>query len=214
MYNVIHTYMSNPDCKKPRHRKTPAQSVAHPPVPGRLRTGLSAPQLLAKFRSLLPASVLAGWLASAPQSFYQRAFTPLITLWYCIFQRLGTDPALSHALADARDGGADRLSPRGKPLSKRLRSLATASLSDARQRLPLAVFAQTLRRSAQQISTWTEACLWRGWKVVLLDGSTFRLRPLGDIGQHFPAHRPGNCKKPPYWCVVRVLAAFCLQTGA
>jgi hypothetical protein len=203
--------MSTSYRKKDRQRKAPSPN---PPTPARLRTSLSAPQLLAKFRSLLPAALLASWLASAPQSFYQRAFTPLITLWYCIFQRLGTDHTLGQALADARDGGADRLSPRGKRLSKQLRSLATTSLSDARQRLPLEVLAKTLRRSAQQISTWADDFLWRGWKVVRLDGSTFRLRPLGDIAQHFPPHRPGNCKKPPYWCVVRVLAAFCLQTGA
>jgi hypothetical protein len=117
-------------------------------------------------------------------------------------------------LADARDGGADRLSPRGKPLSRQLRSLATTSLSDARQRLPLGVFAQTLRHCAQQLSTGAQDLLWRGWRVVLLDGSTFRLRPFNDIPEHFPAHRPGNCKKPPYWCVVRVVVGFCLGTGA
>jgi len=210
--------MSTPHRKKKRKTKTHPKRLPcpppNPPTPACLRTSLSAHQLLAKFRSLLPASLLAAWLASAPQSFYQRAFTPLITLWYCIFQRLGTDHTLSNALADARDGGADHLSPRGKPLSKRSLSQATTSLSDARQRLPLEVFAQTLRRSAQQISTWTEDFLWLGWRVVLLDGSTFRLRPKGDIPKHFPPHRPGNCKKPPYWCVVRVLVAFCLGTGA
>ena len=209
--------MSTPNRKKSHSSKTPprpAAAAAPPPTPlARLRTRLSAPQLLDQFRALLPAPVLASWLASASQVFYQRSFTPLITLWYCIFQRLGHDHTLGHALTDARDGGANRLSPRGKPLSQRLKSLATTSLSDARQRLPLDVFAQTLRRSAQQISTWTEEGLWLGWKVVLLDGSTFRLRPLGDIPEHFPPHRPGNCKKSPYWCVVRVVVAFCVQTG-
>jgi hypothetical protein len=183
------------------------------PTPPKKGPSRSAPEL-AKFRSLLPARLLAAWLASAPQSFYGRAFTPLITLWYCIFQRLGADHTLGHALADARDGGADRLSPRGKPLSRQLRSLATTSLSDARQRLPLGVFTQSLRHCAQQISTGTQDLLWRGWRVVLLDGSTFRLRPFKDIPEHFPAHRPGNCKKPPYWCVVRVVVGFCLATGA
>jgi Transposase DDE domain len=214
MYTMLHTYMSSPHRKKQTPRKS---STLHPPIPLRpacQRPSLSARQLLSRFRSLLPAAHLASWLASSPQSFYQRAFTPLITLWYCIFQRLENDHTLSHALTDARDGGADRLSPRGKPLSKQLRSLATTSLSDARQRLPLEVFAQTLRHSAQQIATGTQNLLWLGWRVVLLDGSTFRLRPFGDIPQHFAPHRPGNCRKPPYWCVVRVLAAFCLTTGA
>jgi hypothetical protein len=198
--------MSTPNRKNKRRSKPrPARSQKRP--------RRSAPEL-AKFRSLLPARLLAAWLAGAPQAFYSRAFTPLITLWYCIFQRLGADHTLGHALADAWDGGADRLSPRGKPLSRQLRSQATTSLSDARQRLPLGVFAQTLRHCAQQISAGAPDRLWRGWRVVLLDGSTFRLRPFKDIPEHFPAHRPGNCKKPPYWCVARVVVGFCLATGA
>jgi hypothetical protein len=32
--------------------------------------------------------------------------------------------------------------------------------------------------------------------------------------EHFPPHRPGNCKKPPYWCVARVVVGFCLASGA
>jgi len=50
--------------------------------------------------------------------------------------------------------------------------------------------------------------------VALLDGSTLRLRPWGDIPKAFPPHRPGNCKKPPYWCVARVVGLFALATGA
>jgi hypothetical protein len=210
--------MSKPYRKIKRTPKKRRKSNSCPPpdpasTPS-LRTRFSTRQLLAKFRSLLPVSVLASWLRESPCSFYERAFTPLITLWFCIFQRLGTDHTLSNVLSDARDGGADRLSPRGKPLSKELRSKATTSFSDARQRVPLEVFAKTLRRSGRQIATWTDELLWLGWNVVLLDGSTFRLRPSGDIPQDFPPHRPGNCKKPPYWCVARVLVAFSLATGA
>jgi len=49
--------------------------------------------------------------------------------------------------------------------------------------------------------------------VGLIDGSTCRLRPLADIPQHFPPHRPGNCKKPPYWCLARVLGILDSLTG-
>jgi hypothetical protein len=157
---------------------------------------------------------LAAWLADAPQGFYERVFTPLITLWYCIFQRLETDHTLSHVVTDAHEGGADRLSPRGKPLSRTLFSQATTSFSDARQRLPVQVFVQTLRRSAEKLCAWAEGTRWHGWKVALLDGSTFRLRPHKNIPQEFHPHRPGNCKKPPYWCLARVVAGFCLATGA
>jgi len=183
-------------------------------LPAPLRTVLSAKQLLGRFKALLPATLLASWLAEASQGFYERAFTPLVTLWYCIFQRLENDHTLGGVLADARAGGADRLSPPGKPLSKQLHSTATTSFSDARQRLPLEIFDQTLRRSAQQLYSWARGIRWHGWNVALLDGSTFRMRPHKDIPKQFHPHRPGNCKKQPYWCLARVVAGFCLATGA
>jgi len=179
-----------------------------------LGTRFSAPQLLSHFRKLLPIARLGSWLAVSPKGFYLRAFTPLITLWYCIFQRLSHNHHLSHVVEDALNGGADRLSPRGKALSRRLCSEATTSFSDARQRLPLEIFHKTLRHTATQIGSTFKAQKPFGLNVALLDGSTFRLRPFGDIPQHFSAHRPGNCKKQPYWCVVRVVTMICLATGA
>jgi hypothetical protein len=157
---------------------------------------------------------LASWLALSDKTFYLRAFTPLITLWYCVFQRLCHNHHLSNVVQDARAGGADRLSPRGRKLSDTLTSEATTSFSDARQRLPLDIFFKTLHHTAQRIASDVQSQLWCGFKVALLDGSTLRLRPYGDIPQEFSPHRPGNCKKPPYWCVARVVALFCLATGA
>src|SRR6185295_846220 len=52
-----------------------------------------------------------------------------------------------------------------------------------------------------------------GLKVALLDGTTCRMRPFGDIPKHFPPHRPGNCKKQPYWCVARIVGLLCLASG-
>lgn len=179
-----------------------------------LRTRFSARQLLGQFHKLLPVSLIAGWLALSQRSFYQRAFTPLVTLWYMVFQRLGDNHHLSHVQDDAREGGADRLSPRGRPLSTRISSESTSAYSDARQRLPLGLLWQTLWHSATQITQAFQGPRWFGLQVALLDGSTYRLRPLGDIPKHFAPHRPGNCKKPPYWCVARVVGLVCLATGA
>jgi hypothetical protein len=47
--------------------------------------------------------------------------------------------------------------------------------------------------------------------VELLDGSTKRLRPYGDISQHFPPHSNGRYKI--YWCLARVVVSFCATTG-
>jgi len=208
---------------KPKPKRSPQinpQSRAKPKAPATagsnpaLCTQFSAAQLLPQFRKLLPVSLLASWLALVNQVFYGRAFTPLITLWYCVFQRLGDNHHLSAVVEDALAGGADRLSPSGKPLSRQLKSEATTSFSDARQRLPLEVFQKTLWHTAEQIASCVEATLWFGLKVALVDGSTSRLRPFGDIPEHFPPHRPGNCKKKPYWCVTRVVGMVCLATGA
>ena len=154
-----------------------------------------------------------GWLASGPKAFYQRAFTPLITLWYFLFQRLQARHTLSKIVSDARFGGADCLSPANKRLSQQLDSTATTAVSKARTRLPLALLRKTLCHSAREIRSWAKGLKWEGLNVALLDGSTFRLRPLGDIAKVFPPHHPGNTKKQPYWCLVRVVAAFCLHSG-
>lgn len=131
-----------------------------------------------------------------------------------IFQRLSHNHHLSHVQEDAREGGADSLSPPGKALSAQISSESTSAYSDARQRLPLAACLRGLWHTAQQFGQSFRLPKWFGLQVALLDGSTFRLRPLGDIPEQFPPHRPGNCKKPPYWCVARVVGLLCLATGA
>src|SRR5512136_993772 len=183
MYNILHTYMSTSQASpQPRTKQTP---LAPAPPAGTLRTRYSARQLLGRFRQLLPAQDLPAWLALARQTFYERAFTPLITLWYCVFQRLSDNHHLSHVQEDALAGGADRLSPRGKPLSARLTSEATTSFSDARQRLPLQIFERTLRHTAAHLAAGLQTPTWFGRQVALLDGSTLRLRPNKDIPKAF-----------------------------
>lgn len=223
MYTTLHTYMTSPQCaphtqngRPPnRNRTSRKQSRPRPLHPASLlRTRFSAAQLLPQFHRLLPVALLSTWLAGLSQGFYWRAFTPLITLWYCVFQRLSDHHHLSGIVEDALSGGADPLSPRGKRLSRQLTSEATTSFSDARQRLPLEVFEKTLRHTAARIAADLQTGPWLGLHIALLDGSTCRLRPFGDIPMHFAPHRPGNCKKDPYWCVARVVGLFDRDTGA
>lgn len=161
----------------------------------------------------MPESPLEGWLALGGKTFYKRAFTPLITLWYIIFQRLSLNHHLSHVQEDALEGGADRLSPAGKPLSRRLRSEATTSFSDARQRLPLDVCRRALWHIAERTHQAFEVPKRCGLKLGLMDGSTCRLRPFGDIPKHFAPHRSGNSQRPAYWCLARVVGVLCWATG-
>lgn len=140
---------------------------------------------------------------------YHRLFTPLVTLWYLLFQRLNPDHSLEAAHTDARAGGADRLNPK---LARQLRSDSTASYSDARQRLPWQFLAQALLIQARQIIGWSPTTLWHGHILALLDGSTVRLRPHGRLAKEFPPNR--NQHRRPYWCLMRVVVCFCALSGA
>ena len=91
--------------------------------------------------------------------------------------------------------GADRLSPQGKRLSQQLQSEATTSFSDARQRLPLEVCRRTLWHSATQTHKALQLPQKFGLNLGLLDGSTCRLRPFGDIPEQFPPHRSRQLQK-------------------
>ena len=154
------------------------------------------------------AVALAG--LQSPPGFYERLWTPLLTLWYLIWQGLQPQHTLQRVIIDARRGGADRLCAPGKRLSKGLKSQATTAYSDARQRLPLDWVCQCFSQLAAVLLTLGNGRS-QDLPIELLDGSTKRLRPYGDIVQHFPAHR--TRRKKAYWCVARVLVSFCAATG-
>ena len=162
------------------------------------------------FLLTLPSRAVLRLPALQGLTFYERLFTPLVTLWYCLFQWLNSDHTLDAVLTNAQAGGADRLNPK---LSGNLTSASTGPYSDARQRLPEAFLAQALRLQGERIARQSPTTLWQGFIVALLDGSTVRLRPLGDIPEQFPPH--GNqARRPPYWCLMRVVVAFCAFSGA
>lgn len=168
-------------------------------------------QLLRHFRKLLPRTQFWQLPSLQHAGFYDRLFNPLVTLWYFIFQRLQGEGTLHAALADAWAGGADRLRP---GLSQKLRSEATTALSDARQRLPLALFKEVLALQVQALAKLNPAhARWRGLALRLLDGTTVRLRPYGDMRKHFPPN-PNQSRRPAYWCLMRVVVSFCVHTGA
>src|SRR2546422_4543045 len=166
-------------------------------------------QLLIFFVRLLPHRALRKLPALRDKDFYNRLFSPLVTLWYLLFQRLNSDHSLEGALSDARTGGGNRIN---KKLSRQLVSGSTASYSDARQRLPWEFLAQALCLQGRKIIGLSPTTLWRGLVVALLDGSTVRLRPHGRMAKEFPPNR--NQHPHPYWCLMRVVVCFCAWSGA
>jgi hypothetical protein len=142
------------------------------------------------------------------KNFYDRLFNPFVVLWYLLYQRLSADHTLQAAVTDAVHGGADALR---KGLSRSLRSTATVSYNDARQRLPWRCLSEALRLQGRNISQLSHSTLWKDMVVALLDGSTVRLRPHGAIAKRFPPHRNQH---QTYWCLMRVLVCFCAFSGA
>jgi hypothetical protein len=185
------------------------QKNAFKPKPQPLQPNFTPPELLAFFVQLLPARALAQLPSLKTQRFYQRLFTPLVTLWFLLFQRLQADHSLEAALTHARDGGADTLRP---GLSRKLTSPATTSYSNARQRLPGAFLREALALQGRQIIGLSPTTRWRGLALALLDGSTVRLRPHGRMAKEFPPNR--NQHQHPYWCLMRVVVCFCTLSGA
>jgi hypothetical protein len=181
------------------------------PIPATLEAPQLAPaRLLRFFVQLLPRRALLRLPALQQLTFYERLFTPLVTLWYLLFQWLNHDRTLEAVLTDARAGGADRLNPK---LSPKLRSASTGPYSDARQRLPEDFLAQALRLQGSQIAEQSPTTRWKAMVVALLDGTTIRLRSLGDIPKDFPPQ--GNQhQKRTYWSLMRVAVTFCGFTGA
>jgi putative transposase len=75
----------------------------------------------------------------------------------------------------------------------------------------LQVLQKALVQSGREIRSWAQNVAWRGFQVVLLDGSTVRLRPCGDIPKKLGVHRSRS--KHSYWCLMRVVVGFCFCTG-
>jgi hypothetical protein len=175
--------------------------------------------VLPLYQQVFPRSVLKPLIRAAGVTLYWRVLTPLVILWGLIYQRLNADHTCDAAVSYLRSGAVDDLDQADRhevPLSRRLRSESTSAYVQGRQRLPLAVVQAALHTVAHQIETWlwpsgagaTEAT-WHGRRVRLLDGTTFRLRPEGDLvttyGQAPNQHSRG------YWVVVKSVAAFCLH---
>ena len=173
---------------------------------------LTCSRLLALFCQLLALDAIAPTRGGSERGFYRRVWCPGLTLWYLIWQRLQSNHTLQAVVSDARRGGADGLRlGHPKLLSQRIVSRATSAFSKARARLPLAWVKSCFTTAAQRLTQWGQVLPAGTLPVRLWDGSTLRMRPLGDLPKHFAPHR--TRRKQSYWCVGRVVVGFCAQTG-
>lgn len=190
------------------HTRKPKKQRHSPPATPAL-PAFSPAQLLGFFLRLLPVAELLRLTPAQGRGFYDRLFSPLVTLWYLLFQRLNSDHTLDAVVVDAANGGADALNPK---LSAGLTSDSTSAYSDARKRIPLSFLAQALRLQGSKMVMLDGRVRWGEFTLALLDGTTTRLRPFGDIPEQYPAQ--GNQHGKVYWCLMRVVACFCALSGA
>jgi hypothetical protein len=154
------------------------------------------------------------------RGFYKRIFTLRVVLWYLIFQRLNFDQSLAAVMRDLRRGGADRLGPRGRKLSKKVKSSRTSAYNQARQRMPLELLQAAFAYLGQQIRAMAglgterpkEKPAPQQRQRQLIDGSTLRMLATPELKK---AYRPARGRKGDTdWCLMRIVVGFCTRTGA
>jgi|NGEPerStandDraft_6_1074524.scaffolds.fasta_scaffold22797_3 hypothetical protein len=181
---------------------------------------IPVPTVLGLFAKLFSQELAQQWLQSQssepnpgrPRGFYRRIFSLVVTLWYLIFQRLNADKTQDAVVKDARRGGADRFSPsRRERLSKKIRSNATTSYNDARQRMPLEFLQWALRRIGEHVQEGLRQSGVALRSFQLIDGSTLPVLWNPSLGQAYPPARNQHGRSD--WCLMRVVVGFCAFTG-
>jgi hypothetical protein len=136
--------------------------------------------------------------------FYERLFSPLVTLDLMVYQRLHADHSLDAAVNTFISSQPEE---RRKGISE-----STSAYCQARQRLPWDVVKASLCQAAQGLREEIgEEALWNGRQVCLLDGSTLRLEASQELHDHYGVS--SNHYGENHWPLMRVLATFDLFTG-
>ena len=156
------------------------------------------------FHDILDARTVRAALVAEGVTFSERIYTPLVTL--CLFLSQVLDP--DHSCRAAVTQLIVWLTMRGrKPCAP-----DTGSYSDAHQRLPLGVVTRLVRQSAREIEdSAADEWLWKGRRVVLVDGTTASMPDTPENQQAFPqSHSQGVGLGFP---LVRLVALISLATG-
>lgn len=172
------------------------------------------PEMLGRCEELLPSKVVEDLVKESKVKHYDRIYSPLVTIWCMIFQRLNPDHVQDAVVAFVVSGGFDHLGdPKRPPISVRIKSTKPVAYCKARKRLPLEVIQGVAKHFAQRTQkALGEVPLFHGRLVALLDGTMLIARPKPDLLKHYDQAR--NQKGPSYWVLIRTVAAFCLHSGA
>ncbi|MEO6062987.1 MAG: IS4 family transposase [Thermoflexales bacterium] len=150
-----------------------------------------------------------------PVRLYWRLYTPLITLWGMLYQRLNADHGVDAALRHLLAGGTDGLDSDGRgrnKISEGAQSDSTSAYAQARGRLPVGLVEAGLSHVHVKVTEMMgDAGMWRGHSIRLLDGTTYRMGPQGDLAATFGQAKNQHGKS--HWVIAKSMAAFDWKTG-
>jgi hypothetical protein len=156
------------------------------------------------FHEILDARSVHAALAAEGVGFKDRVYTPLVTL--CVFLSQVLDPDHSCRAAVARLIVWLAIHGR-KPCAP-----DTGSYCEARRRLPLGVVVRLVRSTAQEIeAAAADEWLWRGRRVLLVDGLTASMPDTAENQRAFPQSKSQGIGLG--FPLVRIVALIALCTG-
>jgi Transposase DDE domain len=156
------------------------------------------------FADLLPAELIAELLNKQDTTFYDRIYTPEVTLAMFLSQCQDADQSLRQAVTRLL---AQR-SAQGKPTC----SSNTGAYSEARGRLPEEILAALTRHTGAELMKQAPAgWSWKGRHVKIIDGSTASMPDTEANQKEYPqmsAQKPGLG-----FPILRFVAIFSLSVG-
>src|SRR5262245_4554778 len=157
------------------------------------------------FAGVLSADLVAQALAAIGTLWYDRVYTPLVTLWLFLGQALSPDPSCRAAVARLN---ADRAARGLRPCSAR-----TGAYCQARRRLPERLVADLARRTGRALDAESDPkWLWKGRRVYVYDGSHASMPDTPADQNEYP--QPDTQKPGLGFPLARLAAVFSLACGA
>src|SRR5262245_21638245 len=157
------------------------------------------------FADVLSAALVGRALAAVGTAWYDRVYTPLVTLWVFLGQVLSPDPSCRAAVARLN---AHRAARGQRPCSAR-----TGAYRQARQRLPERLVADLARRTGRALDAGADPrWRWKGRRVYVYDGSHAAMLDTPENQAEYP--QPDTQKPGLGFPLARLAAVFSLATGA
>lgn len=178
----------------------------------RLRAGA-----MGVLRAVLPDKEIARWCDAHDLQFRNRFFTPLMTFWTMIAQRLGPDHSCRTAVAQALSWWRARIAP-GQRRNRKLteHSQDTGAYCRAYDRLPEQLVSDMAKLVAQRLDSKAQdgEKMW-GRNVYLVDATCVSMPDTAALAAEFGRSGGGKkgCKQSLF-PISRIVATISLATGA